>query len=152
MEIVFNPVKLRGPMWRLPEIMTNGQPEKKQVKISAYVYKTDTRLKFPIAMERFRIDLPQYGEEIIDTARFVIKNISRQDLRISLIESPKEVNVAMPKFVKAGGSVSGIVRLNDSARDINFWKSITFEVDDKKRSRFTIPVEKSQRLLEIPAR
>ncbi len=152
MEIVFNPVKLRGPMWRLPEITTNGIPEKKQVKISAYVYKTNTRLKHPIIMERHRVDLPQYGDEIIDTARIVIKNISGQDLHISLIESPEEINVRMPKFIKAGGSASGMVRLKDSARDKDFWKSITFEVDDEKRSRFTIPVEKSQRLPEMPSR
>ncbi len=152
MDVVFTPVKLRGPMWRLPEITTNRVPEKKLVKISAYVYKTNTRLKHPIIMERPRVDLPQYGEEITDSARFVIKNVSKQDLHISLVESPEEINVRMPKFVKTGGSASGIVRLKDNARDIDFWKSITFEVDDEKRSRFTIPVEKSQRLPEMPAR
>ena len=152
MEIVFNPVKLRGPLWRLPEITTNGVPEKKQVKISAYVYKTDTRLKFPIVMDHPRIDLPQYGEEIIDTARFEIKNVSGRDLHITLIESPPEISVEMPKFIRAGENGSGIVRLKDSARGIDFWKSITFEVDDEKHSRFTIPVEKSQRLPEMPSR
>ncbi len=152
MEIVFNPVKLRGPLWRLPEITTNGVPEKKQVKISAYVYKADTRLKFPIVMDHPRIDLPQYGEEIIDTARFEIKNVSGRDLHITLIESPPEISVEMPKFIKAGGTASGMVRLEDSTRNINFWKSITFEVDDEKHSRFTIPVEKSQRLPEMPSR
>jgi len=133
-------------MWRLPEITTNGIPEKKQVKISAYVYKANTRLKHPIIMERPRVDLPQYGEEITDTARLIIKNTSGRDLHVSLVEFPDEISIKWPTFIKARGSASGIIRLKDSARKVDFWKSITFEVDDKKRSRFTIPVEKSQRL------
>ncbi len=103
-------------------------------------------------MDNPRIDLPQYGDEIIDTARLEIKNVSGRDLHITLIESPVEISIEMPKFIKAGGTASGMVRLEDSARNINFWKSITFEVDDEKHSRFTIPVEKSQRLPEMPSR
>ena len=148
MEITFNPVKLRGPLRRMPEITTNGEPDKKKVKITAYVYKTNTRLKHPITMDTPRIDFPQYGNEIIDSARFEIKNVSRRDLQITLIEPPEEINITMPKFIRAGGTASAIVRLNDAAREKDFWKSITFELNDEKHSRFSIPVEKSQRLPE----
>jgi hypothetical protein len=148
MEIVFNPVRLRGPMWRLPEITTNGEPEKKLLKISANVTTERSRMKVPIVFEPFRLDLPQYGDEIIDTARFEIKNISKQDVNITLIDIPKEIRVELPGFIKAGASRAGIIRLKESARDKNFWKSITIEVDDEKHSRFTIPVEKSPRLPE----
>jgi hypothetical protein len=146
MEITFNPVKLRGPLWRLPEITTNGVPEKKKVRIEAYVYKPDTRLKFPIDMPHPRIDLPQYGDEIIDSARLEIKNISRHDLHLTLIEYPGEIDITWPEFIKAGGTASAVVHLKKSARGTNFWKSITFEVNDEQHSRFSIPVEQSQRL------
>ena len=59
-------------------------------------------MKVPIVFEPFRFDLPQYGDEIIDTARFEIKNISKQDVNITLIDIPKEIRVELPGFIKAG--------------------------------------------------
>jgi len=152
MEMIFNPTKLLGPLWRLPEITTNGNPEKKKVCIDAYVYKSTTRLKHPIVMDHPRIDLPQFGDEIIDSARLKIKNISRQDLHITIIESPEEITVTIPDIIKPGDSADIEVKLNEDARDLQFWKSITFELDDPENCRFTIPVEKSQRLPEMPSR
>jgi len=145
MSLVFNPVKLRGPIRRLPEITTNAEPPTKKVRINAWVA-SDISDKLPVIVKPHRFDLPQYGDEIIDSCAFTLRSKSSEVLYIKIIEKPVEVEIDIPRQIAPRKTIKGIVRLNPSYRDGDLFKSVTFELSDENKTRFSIPIEKSQRL------
>ncbi len=76
-------------------------------------------------------------------AKLVIKNVSNQPLRLSLVSLPEEfLNVEIPDDVlKPGKSKEIKVRTAKTFAGADFKKSFTFECSDAEHTRYTVPVE-----------
>jgi hypothetical protein len=99
-----------------------------------------------VTIKPYKVDLSQFSERVRDEMKFTIHNISEEDLDISLVSWANNFFVVdMPEKVEAGKTAEAIVTLTDEAIEQSFEKSLTIELSDKTKSRFTIPVKRTIR-------
>ena len=74
----------------------------------------------------------------------VIRNITTTDLDIKIVDMPSEFIDAKlsSKKVKPSQEVRLKVKITGKAKSANLTKSITLELGDQNKSRFTIPIRK----------
>jgi hypothetical protein len=118
----------------------------KRVQITANVIATPDST-FPIRIKPYKFDVSQFGEKKVDTREFVIENVSDNDLDLSLVDMPPGMfTVKLPKQVKAGQTEKGVITLKDEYLDQEFEKSLTIELNDAAKTRFTVPVKRTLRV------
>lgn len=102
---------------------------------------------YPIIVKPYKLDISQFGEKTRDQMKFTITNVSDSTYDLSTVAWPKQLlTVTLPKSVAAGQSAEGIIKLSPGALKKEFEKSITIQLSDTKKSRFTIPVKRALRL------
>ena len=102
---------------------------------------------FPIVIKPYKFDISQYGEKTVKKREFIIKNVSDEDIEISLVDMPEGMfKLKLPKKIKAGKSEKGKIEINDNLLDQEFAKSITIELNNSGNTRFTIPVKRTLRI------
>ena len=70
-----------------------------------------------------------------------ITNISDSEISIKVIDFDYDnFQVNLPDKIMAGETVQGKISLLDMNNDKTFYKSLTIEVNDEKKTRYTIPV------------
>lgn len=129
-------------MTKTPRITTNEGPPDKLVRITCdVVLKPDST--FPIVIKPYKLDLTQFGEKLRDAIKFTIVNVSPQALVPKLIAgAPDFLEITLPKQIGAGKTAEGVVKLKKNVQDKAFDKSFTFELNDSKNTRFTVPVHR----------
>lgn len=101
---------------------------------------------YPVTIKPYKVDLSQFSEKVRDEMKFTISNVSEEDLDISLISwASAYFTVDMPDKVEAGKTAEAVVKLTDAAIEQDFEKSLTIELSDKSKSRFTVPVKRTIR-------
>jgi hypothetical protein len=145
LEIILSTRRYKSRVVKKPRIQTNEGPPDKHVQISAnVVVRPDST--YPIVINPYKIDLSQFTEKVIKKAKFMITNVSDQELDVSLKSLPRDIfEVKLPKRIKPGSTESGEIKLMDGALGQSFQKSITIELTDADSSRFTIPVKRTVR-------
>ena len=79
--------------------------------------------------------------------KFTIRNVSDQDLDLTLIDFPRKFfKVDLPGTIKAGTDGEGTIKLVGDAVDQTFEKSFTLQANDEENSRFTVPVKRIKRV------
>ncbi len=102
---------------------------------------------YPIRIKPYKFDVSQFGEKTVDSREFLIENVSDSDLDIALVDMPYGMfTIKLPKRVKAGQTEKGILTLNRDYLDKEFEKSLTIELSDAAKSRFTVPVKRTLRV------
>ncbi len=102
---------------------------------------------YPIIIKPYKLDISQFGEKTRDQMKFTITNVSDSSYDLSTVAWPKQyLTVTLPKSVAAGKSAEGSIKLSPDALKKEFEKSITIQLSDAKKSRFTIPVKRALRL------
>jgi hypothetical protein len=72
---------------------------------------------------------------------FAIENVSPEDLEIKVVSQPYGYfKLDIPKKVKAGRTIECKLKVNKDKLKEEFQKSITVELNDAAKTRFTIPV------------
>jgi hypothetical protein len=101
----------------------------------------------------FRIDVSKFGQvEDRTEASFNISNISKEDLNISLVYMPEGYfEITLPDKVEAGKSAEATVKVIGDYIDQEFEKSVTFELSDTNKTRFTVPIRRIIRSPQTPA-
>lgn len=142
LRIKFNSRQFRGRTSKKPFVMVEGDPNKHFVQIVSVVHSSDEQLS-PLNFEPYRIDVSQFTERPRRRARFVIKNQSDRDYKLTLIEAAEtNFDVDLPSEVKAGNEAVGSVTVHEDLVDEPFEQSITIEIDDEEGTRFTLPVRR----------
>lgn len=143
LEIIFSTQRYRNHVSKSPRIETNDGSPAKNVHITTYVIERPDST-YPLIMTPYKLDLSQYGEKTRDNMSFTIKNVSPQDLDLTLIATNNDYfELELPDKVAAGETVQGMITLKKDVLDKEFAKSFTFEVNDEPTSRFTLPVKRS---------
>lgn len=145
LEIIFSTKKYKREVKKQPRIQTNEGPPDKSVKIiSTIITRPDST--FPIRFSPYKLDLSQFGEKVRDEIEFEITNASEEPLDLTLIDMPIGMfEVELPESLKAGQTKKGVLKLDKSVMETSFQKSMTIEVNDTGKSRFTIPVKRTLR-------
>jgi hypothetical protein len=145
LEVVFSTGLYSNRVTKTPRIATNEGPPDKMVRITTDVV-TNPDSTYPVVIHPYKLDLSQFGAKVRDEIKFTIRNMSDQTLSPTLVYSPADfLEVTLPKRIAAGKTAEGIVRVRKEHLDKPFIKSFTLQMDDEKRSRFTVPVTRSQR-------
>lgn len=130
---------------KTPTITTNEGPPNKMVRIMCDVV-TRPDSTYPIVIKPYKLDLTQFGEKVRDEIKFTIQNMSQQSLTPQLISAaPDILEVNLPKQIAAGKTAEGIVKVKKEALDKAFDKSFTLQLNDDKKTRFTVPVKRAVR-------
>jgi len=150
LEIIFSTKTYRTRVTKRPRITTNEGQEASFVEITAQVTPRPDST-YPIIIGPYKLDLSQYTDKVISEKEFELHNISDQELQIKLIDWAHEYfKVDMPESIKPDQTVRGKIVLKDAALEENFTKSLTFEVNDQKNTRYTIPVKRTVRNVNVP--
>lgn len=146
LEIIYSTRTYRGLQSKRPNIESNEGAQSKSIQFKANVY-TNPDSTYPLLVKPYKWDISRFGEKERTQLEFDISNISREDLEINLIDSPAGMfKVNLPRKVKAGKTEKGTISLKAEYADKEFEKSVTIELNDASKTRFTIPVKRSIRI------
>lgn len=142
-EIIFSTKRYNRTMTKRPKIITNVGPPDKRVAITASpVARPDST--YPLVFNPYKLDLSQFGEKVRENITFDITNVSDEDLRIEVIATRDNLwELELPESIGAGKTEKAMLKLTDEGLETSFEKSFTVEVDDRRNSRFTMPVKRS---------
>jgi hypothetical protein len=150
LEVIFSTGMYSSRVTKTPRIQTNEGPPDKLVRITTDVV-VNPDSTYPVIMHPYKLDLTQFGEKVRDEIRFTIKNVSPEALTPSMVYAPTDyLDIQLPKSIPAGKSAEGVVKVKKAFLDKAFVKSFTLQMNDDKKSRFTIPVTRSQRSQSAP--
>ena len=131
--------------------MTNEGPQKYTAQIKAVIF-SNPDSTFPVKIMPAKINFRVPDDSAVTEYYFSIMNLSKHDLNPTLVSFPKTlVSVTLPKFIPAGSSADGSIRLTDLGQSTNFEKSATFEFNDSTRTRFTIAIKRGNPAPPQPA-
>ena len=141
--VIFSTGSYRSNTLKKPHIYTNAGEEPTYMKIHADIY-GDPEQMSPLVLRPPAVELSVYNyKDMHETATFHIVNKSGRDYNLKLVDVfNKPIEVELPKKVKAGETVEGMVKVRKELLNTNFLDSFTFEIDDDFRSRYTIPVRR----------
>ncbi|MBN2226635.1 MAG: hypothetical protein JW763_04670 [candidate division Zixibacteria bacterium] len=146
MEIIFSTGRRQGKQSKRPRIETNEGELAKYVQIKSEVV-ANPDSTFPVRISPYKFDVSQFGDKEVAERKFVIENVSDQDLDIKLVDMPYGMfKLELPKKVKAGKSEGGKIVILDEWLKEEFEKSVTIELNDANNTRFTIPVKRTIRV------
>jgi hypothetical protein len=143
LEIVFSTGHYSGPVTKRPRIETNETTSTKYMSIQTNVVQRPDST-YPLQIRPYKLDMSQFGEKVRDKMPFTIANVSDVKHGLILVSYPTELmTVDMPSDVAAGASAEGLVTLTPAATEKAFETSITFQLNDDAKTRFTIPIKRS---------
>lgn len=149
LEVIFSTKTFRGPHSKWTVITSNAESSPQQVTFSANIV-TNPDETYPIKISPYKFDISQFGEKERTELEFNIANVSEDDLQIRLIDiNTKMFRVKLPDKIKAGQSEKGTIEISDQYVDEEFEKSLTIELSDNNKSRFTIPIKRTVRVLGL---
>ncbi|MBU8932420.1 MAG: DUF1573 domain-containing protein [candidate division Zixibacteria bacterium] len=132
-------------MTKRPKIQTNEGPPDKRVTITVNVTPRPDST-YPIRMQPYKLDLSQLSDKVIDEIAFTIKNVSEEVVDLTMISySAAMFDVDLPETIDPGKTVKAELKLTDDGRNSSFEKSFTLELNDQRKTRFTVPVKRTLR-------
>ncbi|MDZ4723343.1 MAG: DUF1573 domain-containing protein [candidate division Zixibacteria bacterium] len=146
LNIIFDTRTYTNAVVKRPQIETNEGTPNTFVQISSTVL-SNPDSTFPVIIKPYKLDISQSGEKVRDQITFKITNASKNNLELTLVSGLEDIaQVTLPKSVAAGQSAEGVVKLNTGTLDDSFERSLTFQVNDEQKSRFTIPIKRTLRV------
>ncbi|MDD4052928.1 MAG: DUF1573 domain-containing protein [candidate division Zixibacteria bacterium] len=140
LEIIFSTGKNIGKTTKRPMITTNEGPPSRNVIISCDVVRAPDST-YPLIIKPFRLFVSKADTIEIDEAKFTIQNVSDQDLGIEVVSEPYGYfQLTLPKNIAPGQTTECKLKVNREYLAEPFEKSITLELTDASKTRFTIPV------------
>ena len=138
--ITFSTRSYSGKITKNPYILTNTPIDKVQMTIIAEVVIKPEMLA-PLKISPFKVDVSRIGQREHRHSVFLIENQGEQDLGLKILDNGGGYFQAeLPKGVKAGETVEGIVVVPVETSGVEFEKSLTFQISDTARTRYTLPV------------
>ncbi|UCE25391.1 MAG: DUF1573 domain-containing protein, partial [Candidatus Zixiibacteriota bacterium] len=140
LSITFSTKSYAGKITKRPYMMTNTPAERVMLNIKADVMIDDSLLA-PLNISPFEIEISNSTGPDRRQAAFLLENRGNREVTITLIDhDAATLEVELPGKVRAGQAATGWVRILPDVTVDELEKSITFELDDDSRSRYTLPV------------
>ncbi len=95
----------------------------------------------PVTLLPDRVDVSQFTVKPRRRSVFTLTNNSSADLEISIVDTTaKSFEVEVPKVIKAGGKVEGVVMVKKDRIPNSFAESFALELNDDGRTRYSVPI------------
>lgn len=132
-----------GKMGRYPKVFTNAGPDPYRLSLTGEAQHTLDGESRPIAVRPFKWELSRIREKSIDSVAFVLRNNRENDLVPEILSFPvNECEIFIPDTLKALTDNHGYVKVRDEFSDSEFVRSITFRLNDKDETIYTIPIRR----------
>jgi hypothetical protein len=142
-EIIFSTGQYNGPVTKHPRLETNAIPASQNLAFRATVTNRPDST-FPILVKPYKLDISQFGQTERNQMRFMINNISDQQVSIELMSGISDLfDVTLPDKIAAGETAEGMLRLNEAALEQSFESSFTLQLSDSSLTRLTVPVKRT---------
>lgn len=143
-EVVLNSKGYKGKLQkRFPVMTTDSTTNPYPISLSAEVI-VNSNSTFPVVISPPRIDFTLVGGEEILVREMKIKNVSPKEIKLKVVDSPVgffKIRFSNEKL-KPFSEIELKVELNGELKGDSFLRSVTLELNDTAKTRFTIPVEK----------
>ncbi len=148
LEIIYSTGMSKTSRSKSPRIETNEGPPVHRIRISAHgEARPDST--YPIVISPYKVDMSQLTEKLVEKRKFEITNMSDQKLELELVDwARRYFEVELPKSIKPGKTAEGEITIREYYLDESFQKSFTIQLNDKKSTRFTVPVTRTVRNLQ----
>ncbi len=121
--------------------MTNETEPAKNVRIKTNIV-TKPDSTFPIVITPAKIEFAQ-GDSAA-ALEFTITNKAKQPLTPRIVSAPRSlVSITLPPSIPGSESAKGTVTLKRAGLKAGFEKSLTIQLNDEAKSRFTIPIKRT---------
>jgi len=140
LEIIYSTGKNIGKSTKRPTITTNEGPPSRNVTISCDVVRAPDST-YPVVIKPYRLFVSKADTIEIDEAKFTIQNVSDQPVGIKVASEPYGYfKLTLPETLKPGETAECKLKVNREFLSEPFEKSVTLELTDASKTRFTIPV------------
>lgn len=146
LEILFSTKSYRGYVAKRPYIETNISEDKIYIRIDSEIM-PDPESILPVSFEPYKLDVSQFSEKPRRKAKFHLVNKGNQDLEMTVVDGKdKPFTVDIPKKIKAGETVEGMIDVKEGDVMSEFTQSFTIELNDEGRTRLSLPVARMLRI------
>ncbi len=144
LEIIFSTKSYRGYVSKRPYVETNIGDEKYYVKIKSELLPRPEEAR-PLTLTPFRLDVSQFTKKTRRKASFSVENHTDVSYKITLIDHGQSFDVELPPEIGASATIEGVVTVHEDAVETDFEQSLTFELDDDGKTRYSVPVKRKFR-------
>ncbi len=146
LDIFFSTRSFRGYVTKRPYLETNISDEKTYLKIYALLL-PEPEKDTPLVINPNPLDISQFTDLPRRKGTFLIENRSNHDVELTLIDWARDYfDVKLPKKIKAGEAAQGTVTIHKDKIPEEFEHSLTFQINDDKQTRYTLPVKRVVRI------
>lgn len=142
LEITFSTRNYSSNVKKAIKMTTNANDSAQNIYVAAHIF-TDPSELTPLSIEPYTVKIT--AETVIenDEIIFSITNESDTEVRLKAIEWATHLyDIEIPEVIKPLETKQGKVILFPDSYMKSFSKSITFELDDAKKTRYSLPVFK----------
>ncbi len=142
LEIIFSSRLYYNYVSKSPVVECEGIEGLTSVTIATYVIPRPDSAR-PLVLEPFKLDISQYGSEIRDRETFTITNATDRELSLSIVSGAGTFGqLKLPAKVGPKETVEATLVLNPDVLGNELTQSFTFQVNDEKKTRYTVPVRR----------
>jgi hypothetical protein len=145
--LIFNSKGFKGKVQKGAGITTNDTTAT-GLYISLTGEVTNSDSTFPLLILPPHLDFTPFFKEKVMVKKTGIKNVSHKEIKLKIIDSPTgylEVRLSSEN-IKPSKEIELVAKLNSKLKEDSFNKSITLELNDKNKTRFTIPVKRDAKV------
>jgi len=143
LQLIFRTQYYRQPVKKHPKIYVTGSKAPTQLTFTAVVTARPDST-YPVIVTPYKLDVSQISERPITGGDFTVTNRTDQPLEATLVSGWNPLfTLKLPETIPPGESAPGHLTLTEEGRGRTFEASFTFELNDAKKSRFTVPVKRT---------
>lgn len=121
--------------------MTNEGQGVKNVRIKSHIVPQPDST-FPLVIQPSVIAFER--QDSLATLEFTIFNKAADVISPSIVSAPHHlVSIHLPPWIAALDSAKGTMQLTRAGLEASFEKSLTIQLNDEAKSRFTIPIKRT---------
>jgi len=147
-EMIFNSRGYRGKVQKSANVMLNDTTAGVvRISLSAEVVENPDSI-FPLVISTPEIDFSPIKGKMVVEKEVKIKNVSQEEIKLKVVDSSVgffEIRFSDER-IKPSEEIDLKLRLNRDLKEDSFKKSITLELNDKAKTRFSIPVKREVKM------
>jgi hypothetical protein len=147
-ELIFNSRGYKGEVHKRVAIVTNDTTAKQLgIDLTAEIF-LNADSTYPLVISPPYLDFsPNQGEKVMEN-KVKLRNVSQEEIKLKIVDFP--VNLLKVSLrgekIKPAEEIELEVKLNKELEDDSFRRSITLELNDKAKTRFSIPVKREAKI------
>jgi hypothetical protein len=145
LQIIFSSRLYFNYVAKSPVIEYEGGTKPISVTVASFVIPRPDSAR-PLVLEPFKLDVSQFGNEVRDRVTFSLVNTTNDSFELTMIDGVDEyATLTLPSTIGPRDTVVAELVLKPEVLGKDLTESFTFQVEDRFRTRYTVPVRRKLR-------